>query len=110
MGLASIATLFGLYIIVMKYPSNDGMLRSVVMWASYRGDQNGIECLPIKLAALRTAFEKFSVTRLNSSELLIEAEMNSYRRQRDVRFILLEGDTYAIILEIVQSGRRKSVV
>ena len=80
-GLASMETLFGLYNMVMKYPNKEGMLISVHMWASYRGDQAGMECFPRSLEALRTALEKLSVTRLNSSDSLIEAVMYSYSCQ-----------------------------
>lgn len=68
MGLASRATLLGLYNMVMKYPSRDDMVRSVHMWASYRGDQKGAECSPSSCATFSVASRRLVLALRNLSE------------------------------------------
>lgn len=42
-------------------------MRNTYMWASYRGDQNGMEVFPMRLEAFSTALRSFSIDIWNPS-------------------------------------------
>ena len=54
------------------------MAVSMFMWALYRGDQNGMECLPSISAVFLTAFATRAVCFRNTWDCRVFSEMNGF--------------------------------
>lgn len=96
-GLASLETLFGLQSMVLQYPTMAGMVISLVMWALYRGDQNGTTSVlrPLKIYARESL--SFWMLPLNASEALILAVMKSWGCKSLITGYRKKGKKYLIL-------------